>query len=104
MRLLVSPALLGDLECFINIEIKPKSKLQDFFQGLFSKSEDLLFSIVQKLPESFTPPFLMNWLESYLDKHTQELQAEIIRQQWKHIHLEKAIEEIHHQQDNREAP
>lgn len=88
----------------INIEIKPKSKLQDFFQGLFSKSEDLLFSIVQKLPESFTPPFLMNWLESYLDKRTQELQAEIINKQWQQIHLEKAIGEIHRQQDNREAP
>lgn len=87
----------------INIEIKPKNKLQDFFQGLYSKSEDLLFSIVQKLPESFTPPFLMNWLENYLDKRTQELQAEIIRQQWQHIHLEKAIEEIHHQQNSREA-
>ena len=88
----------------INFEIKPKSKLYDFFQGLFSKSEDLLFSIVQKLPESFTPPFLMNWLANYLDRRTQELQVEIIRQQWKHIHLEKAIKEIRHQQDNREAP
>lgn len=87
----------------INIEIKPKSKLHDFFQGLFSKSEDLLFSIVQKLPESFTPPFLMNWLESYLDKRTQKLQAEIIRQQWQQIYLKKAIEEIRSSQQTKEA-
>ena len=36
----------------------------------------------------------MNWLDSYTTKRTQELQQEIIRQQWKQVSLEKAVTEI----------
>lgn len=46
----------------------------------------------------------MEWLESYINKRTQELQQEILRKQWQQIHLEKAVEEIHSKQDKKKAP
>lgn len=82
----------------INIEIKPKSKLKEFFQGFRSTLEDLLFTIVTNLPESFLSSFLMNWLDSYTTKRTQELQQELVRQHWQQVYLKKAVEEIHSRQ------
>jgi len=37
----------------------------------------------------------MSWIDRYTTKRTQELQQEIIRQQWKQVSLEKAVEDIH---------
>ena len=79
----------------MNIEIKPTSKIKNLFQSIYSTLEDILFSIVAHIPESFMPSPLMDWLYRYTTKRTQELQQEIIRQQWKHVYLEKAAEEIH---------
>ena len=79
----------------INIEIKPTNKIKIFFQSIHSALEDILFSAVFHIPESFLPSFLMNWLDSYTTKRTQELQQEIVRQQWKQVSLEKAVEDIH---------
>ena len=79
----------------INIELKPTSKIKIFFQGIHNALEDILFSAVLHIPESFLPVFLMNWLDRYTTKRSQELQQEIIRQQWKQVSLEKAVEEIH---------
>lgn len=88
----------------INIEIRTRNKIKEFFNRLHDTLEDLLFSIVQKLPESLIPAPLMEWLESYINKRTQELQQEILRKQWQQIHLEKAVEEIHSKQDKKKAP
>lgn len=88
----------------IDIEIKPRSKAKEFSNRLHDTLEDVLFSIVQKLPESLIPSFIMNWLDNYINKRTRELQQEIISKQWKQIHLEKAIEEIHAEQDKKKAP
>lgn len=82
----------------INIELKPKSKIKEFFQSFHSTLEDLLFTIVTHIPESFLPVFLMNWLDRYTTKRTQELQQEIVRQRWQQVYLEKAVEEIHSRQ------
>ena len=88
----------------MDIEIKPKSKIKVFLSKLQDKSEDLLFSIVQKLPESFIPPFIMNWLDRYIDKCIKRIQEDIIRKQWQKIHLEKTVEEIQSKQDKKKAP
>jgi len=82
----------------INIEIKPKSKIKEFFQGIYNTLEDILFSVAIHLPESLLPVFLMNWLDRYTTKRTQELQQEIVRQHWQQVYLEKAVEEIHSRQ------
>ena len=79
----------------MNIEIKHTSKIKKFFQSIYSTLEDALFSIVAHIPESFLPSPLMDWLYRYTTKRTQELQQEIIRQQWKYVYFEKAAEEIH---------
>lgn len=88
----------------INIEIKPENKTHKFFHTVHDKSEDILFSIIQKLPESLIPSPIMEWLDSYITKRTRRLQEEIIHKQWQQIYLEKAIEEIHEKQDKKEAP
>lgn len=88
----------------IDIEIKPRSKAKEFSNRMHDTLEDVLFSIVQKLPESLIPTPLLNWLDNYINKRTQELQQEIIRQKWDCCHLEKAIEEIHARQDKKKAP
>lgn len=88
----------------MDIEIKPKSKIKAFLSKLQDKSEDLLFSIVQKLPESFIPASFMNWLDRYIDKCIKKIQEDITRQKWQQIYLEKAIEEIHAEQDKKKAP
>ena len=89
----------------IEIEIKPRNRAKEFFDMIKDKSEDLMLSIITKLPERFIPSPLMQWLTAYLDRRTQELQQEIIRQQWQKAYLEKAVAEIHNrQQDTNKAP
>lgn len=88
----------------INIEIRPRNKIKEFSNRLHNTLENLLFSIVQKLPEAFIPAPLMNWLDRYITKRIQELQQKITRQKWDCCHLEKAIEEIHAEQDKKKAP
>lgn len=89
----------------MNIEIKPRSRAKELFDMIKDKSEDLMFSIITKVPERMIPSQIMQWLTTYLDKRTQELQQEIIRQQWQKVYLEKAVSEIHdRQQDTNKAP
>lgn len=88
----------------MNIEIRPQGKTERFFRKFHSKSEDMLFSIVQRLPEPLIPSPILEWLESYVDKRTRKLKEEIIRKQWQQIHLEKVAEKIHGKQDKKKAP
>ena len=89
----------------MNIEIKPRNRAKEFIDMIKDKSEDLMFSIITKVPERMIPSQIMQWLTTYLDKRTQELQQEIIRQQWQKVYLEKAVSEIHdRQQDTNKAP
>lgn len=89
----------------IEIEIKPRSRAKEFIDMIKDKSEDLMFSIITKVPERMIPSPVMQWLTAYLDRRTQELQQEIIRQQWQKVYLEKAVSEIHdRQQDTNKAP
>ena len=81
----------------INIEIQKLNRFKDLLHKIFNRLEDLLFTIVPKLPEKFIPSSLMNWMERYTDKRLAELKQQIIRDQWKKIALEKAIENIHKQ-------
>ena len=62
--------------------------------------EDILFSIFTRLPEKFTPKFLMIWMEQYTDKRLRKLQQDVIRNRWHTIELEKAIEYINDMQQD----
>ena len=89
----------------IEIEIKPRSRAKEFIDNLQSKSEDIMFDVITKVPERFISSSLMQWITNYIDKRTQELQQEIIRQQWQNVYLEKAVSEIHDRQlDINKAP
>ena len=89
----------------IDVEIKDRNKFKEFFQNLHSKLEDLLFSIIQKLPEKIIPSSLMNWLDRYTTKRISQLQQEIIKQRWQQDTLEKAVSEIRSiNQDAKKAP
>lgn len=57
----------------IDIEIKKRNRLKEVFHKIHSKSEDILFSIIQKLPEKFIPAFLMVQMEHYTNKRISEL-------------------------------
>ena len=89
----------------INIELKDRNPIKEFFHKLHSHLEDLLFSIVQKLPEKFIPHWLMNWLDCYTTKRINELKQQTIKQTWKNMYLQNAVDEIHNKQrDTKKAP
>lgn len=66
------------------------------------KLEDLLFSVLQRLPEKIIPQPAMDWMFSYVEKRTQEIQHQIVRQNWKKAELEQILTEL--QQDKEKAP
>lgn len=78
----------------IDIEIKDHNKIKEFFHRLHSRLEDIMFSIIQKLPERFIPSPLMNWLDRYLDKRISELKQESIKMTWRNMYLQEAIDNI----------
>lgn len=85
----------------INIELKPRNKFETFLHETYDKLEDIVFDIILKVPERFIPSFLMKHIEHYIDKRTQELQQQIIKQRWQQSALEKAVADIH---DKKKAP
>lgn len=89
----------------IDIEIKDRNRLKEFFQNLHNKAEDLLFAIISKLPEKFIPASLLSWLDHYLDKRISKLKQESIKQTWKNMYLQSAVDEIRtKQQGTKKAP
>ena len=89
----------------IDIELKDRNRLKDFFHKVNNRLEDVTFSIIQKLPEKFIPQWLMNILVKYLDKRIRELKQESIKMTWHNMYLQSAIDKIHaRQQDTKKAP
>ena len=83
---------------YIYIEIQKPNRFKDLLHKIFNKSEDMLFSIIQKIPEKFIPACLMTWIEHYTNKRISELKQQIIRKRWQTIELEKAVDNIHQRQ------
>lgn len=87
------------------MEIKDRNRAKDFSRKVHNKSEDLFFSIIQKLPEKLIPHRLMNWMNKYLDKRIRALKQENIKITWRNMYLQNSLTEIHNrQQDTKEAP
>lgn len=78
----------------IEIEIKDRNKFKEFFHKVRNKSEDLLFSIIQKIPERFIPSFIMEWLDRYTDRRINQLKQEQIKATWKKMYLQDAVNQI----------
>lgn len=79
----------------INIEIKKRNRLKEISNFCHDFAENLLFTIIQKIPERFIPKFLLKWLNRYTAKRINELRQQVIKDQWKEIELEKAVKDIH---------
>lgn len=88
----------------IDIELKNRNKIKDFFCKLHSKLEDLAFSIILNMPNHLIPQWLMNWFNHYADKRIQELQQQVIKNKWRQDALERALSDIHAQQCKEKAP
>lgn len=79
----------------IDIEIKDRNKFKEFFNKARNKSEDLLFSIIQKMPERFIPSFIMEWLDRYMNRRINELKHQQIKASWQKMHLQDAVNQIY---------
>ena len=88
----------------INIELEDRNRMKEFFHKLHSNFEDIVFSLIQKLPERFIPKWLMEWLTHYTDKRIQELKQQIIKDRWRQDALERTLSDIHSQQRKEKAP
>ncbi len=78
----------------IDIELKDRNRLKEFFHKLHSRLENITFSIIQKLPEKFIHQWLMNRLEKYLDRRIRELKQQSIQMTWRNMYLQNAVNDI----------
>ena len=56
--------------------------------------EDTAFKLLLCIPEDMIPSSLMNWTEHYIDKRMNELQYQLIRDNWRSVELEKAAVQL----------
>ena len=68
--------------------------------SIYNKIEDIIFSILLRMPKSLIPSFILIRLEHYLYQRANALQYEIIRNRWKNIELDTALEKIKTQQQD----
>lgn len=78
----------------IDIEIKKRSIIKESLHNLYSKLEDLFFKIIMKLPEQLIPSFLMEWLDQYTTKRINQLKHQNVKQTWRNLYLQQAVDEI----------
>ena len=78
----------------IEIDLKKRNRLKEFFHKLHDRLEDITFSIIQRIPEKFIPQWLMNRLEKYLDKRISELKQQSIQMTWRNMYLQSAVNDI----------
>ena len=84
----------------IDIEIKKRSRVKELFHKLHSTSEDLLFKLIMKLPEKIIPSALMEWLDRYTTKRIRQLEMQNVKQTWRNMYLQKAVDDISKRQQN----
>ena len=82
----------------IDIEIKKRSRVKEFFHKLHSDTEDLLFRLIMKLPEKYIPSVLMEWLDRYTTKRIQQLELQKVKQTWRNVYLQKVVDDIFNRQ------
>jgi hypothetical protein len=53
-----------------------------------------MFSVVQRFPERLIPSPIMDWLDHYTTKRIDQLRQQSIKQTWRNMSLENAVNEI----------
>jgi len=84
----------------MEIKIRNRNPIREFFNKSHSQLEDIAFSVIQRIPERFLPQTLMEWMSLYLDKRLNELKRQTVKQNWRNAYLQKAVEEIHGSKKN----
>ena len=87
----------------IDIEIKKRSIVKESLHNLHSSSEDLLFKLIMKLPDTFIPSALMDWLDRYTTKRIRQLELQNVKNAWRNVYLEKVVNDIN-SRTQKEAP
>lgn len=80
----------------IHIELKKPNRFKDMLHKIGSKLEDMMFSILLKLPERMIPSFLMNQIEKYINKQISKTKQEIIKDRWKQVALNEVLDKTNH--------
>lgn len=89
----------------IDIEIRKHSRTKEFFSKTHERLEDMMFSIMQHIPQKIIPSRLMNWFNRYTDKRIEQLKQEAVKMSWQNLYLQNSLTElINRQQDAKEAP
>ena len=70
------------------------SRIPALLHKTHDKLEDLLFTLVSKLPESLIPKSVMDWLGRYTNKRIAELQRQIIHDRWQTVKLDETLKQI----------
>lgn len=76
----------------IQFDLENPNRFKDLLHKISSKAEDILFSILLKLPETLIPG---EWMERYINKQISKTNHELIRNRWKQIALNEIIEKSH---------
>lgn len=59
-----------------------------------NRIEDIILSILLRIPKSLIPSFILMHLEHYLYQRANTLQCEIVRNRWKNIELDTTLKKI----------
>lgn len=78
----------------MNIEIHERNRFNELLYKIHNNIEDTAFKLLLSIPENMIPSSLMNWIEHYIDKRMNELQYQLIRDNWRSIELEKAAVQL----------
>lgn len=78
----------------MRIEIEQPSKLKETARKIKSKSEDILFTLIEKVPDGLIPLFIMSWLSHYLDNQISKLNQQVVQERWKTVELEQLYRDI----------
>lgn len=78
----------------MNINITPQSKISVAVKKLCSKLEDALLSLALWITNYWQPDFLMNWIDQYATKRIRQLKMDQVRNNWKMVGLQEAVEQI----------
>ena len=76
----------------IHIELKKPNRFKDMLHKICSKLEDMMFSILLKLPERMIPSFLIDQIEKYINKQISKTKQEIIKDRWKQVALNEVLD------------
>ncbi len=78
----------------MNVEIKKRSALRTLTEKMKSKGEDAALWILERIPERMMTPKMIDRMSELLDRRIYQLRGQEIKNTWRNLELEKAVEQI----------